>query len=139
RGDRGEREGSEAEKCDRASAVTECRRPDHRGCRSGERRVVPGRRGDSAAGEAIGVGGERVEHRARVVGGCAAGGRGRHAPTVSLYDELHNPELSHLDHPRRVYRCSPYAAFGAQSPDFLLISLKEYGAPLDEFVNFLFG
>ncbi len=35
--------------------------------------------------------------------------------------------------------CSPYAAFGAQGPDFLLFSLKEYGTPLDEFVNFLFG
>ncbi|MGV1005038.1 MAG: hypothetical protein ACOYEV_09790 [Candidatus Nanopelagicales bacterium] len=35
--------------------------------------------------------------------------------------------------------CSPYAGFGAQGPDFLVFSLKEYGTPLDEFVNFLFG
>lgn len=34
--------------------------------------------------------------------------------------------------------CSPYASFGAQGPDFLIFSLKEYGTPLDEFVNFLF-
>lgn len=36
-------------------------------------------------------------------------------------------------------RCSPYTGFGAQGPDFLLFSLKEYGTPLDELVNFLFG
>lgn len=35
--------------------------------------------------------------------------------------------------------CSPYAGFGAQGPDFLVFSLKEYGTPLDEFANFLFG
>ena len=35
--------------------------------------------------------------------------------------------------------CSPYAGFGAQGPDFLIFSLKEYGTPLDEFVNFVFG
>ncbi|TDN87741.1 hypothetical protein [Microbacterium sp. BK668] len=35
--------------------------------------------------------------------------------------------------------CSPYANFGAQGPDFLVFSLKEYGTPLDEFANFLFG
>jgi hypothetical protein len=35
--------------------------------------------------------------------------------------------------------CSPYANFGAQGPDFLLFSLKEYGTPLDELVNFIFG
>jgi hypothetical protein len=35
--------------------------------------------------------------------------------------------------------CSPYAGFGAQGPDFLIFSLKEYGTPLDELANFLFG
>lgn len=35
--------------------------------------------------------------------------------------------------------CSPYSGFGAQGPDFLVFSLKEYGTPLDELVNFLFG
>ena len=34
--------------------------------------------------------------------------------------------------------CSPYAGFGAQGPDFLLFSLKEYGTPLDDLVNSLF-
>jgi len=35
--------------------------------------------------------------------------------------------------------CSPYAAFGSIGPDFLFFSLKEYGTPLDELVNFTFG
>lgn len=35
--------------------------------------------------------------------------------------------------------CSPYTGLGAQGPDFLLFSLTEYGTPLDELVNFLFG
>ena len=35
--------------------------------------------------------------------------------------------------------CSPYTGFGAQGPDFLVFSLKEYGTPLDELVNFMFG
>lgn len=35
--------------------------------------------------------------------------------------------------------CSPYAAFGSMGPDFLFFSLKEYGTPLDEIVNFIFG
>ncbi len=34
--------------------------------------------------------------------------------------------------------CSPYAAFGSMGPDFLFFSLKEYGTPLDELVNFYF-
>lgn len=35
--------------------------------------------------------------------------------------------------------CSPYTGMGAQGPDFLFFSLKEYGTPLDELVNFIFG
>lgn len=35
--------------------------------------------------------------------------------------------------------CSPYAAFGSMGPDYLFFSLKEYGTPLDELANFLFG
>jgi hypothetical protein len=35
--------------------------------------------------------------------------------------------------------CSPYAAFGSIGPDFLFFSRKEYGTPLDELVNFIFG
>ncbi|GAB4115253.1 MAG: hypothetical protein Kow001_16410 [Acidobacteriota bacterium] len=35
--------------------------------------------------------------------------------------------------------CSPYAGFGSMGPDFLFFSLKEYGTPLDEFANFIFG
>jgi hypothetical protein len=35
--------------------------------------------------------------------------------------------------------CSPYAAFGSMGPDYLFFSLKEYGTPLDELVNFVFG
>jgi hypothetical protein len=34
--------------------------------------------------------------------------------------------------------CSRYAAFGSVGPDFLFFSLKEYGTPLDELVNFTF-
>lgn len=36
-------------------------------------------------------------------------------------------------------RCSPYAGFGSMGPDFLFFSLKEYGTPLDELANFIFG
>jgi len=36
-------------------------------------------------------------------------------------------------------RCSPYTGFGSMGPDFLFFSLKEYGTPLDEMVNFVFG
>jgi hypothetical protein len=36
-------------------------------------------------------------------------------------------------------RCSPYTSFGSMGPDFLFFSLKEYGTPLDELVNFTFG
>jgi len=35
--------------------------------------------------------------------------------------------------------CSPYEGFGSMGPDFLFFSLKEYGTPLDELVNFVFG
>jgi len=35
--------------------------------------------------------------------------------------------------------CNCYAAFGSMGPDYLFFSLKEYGTPLDELVNFLFG
>lgn len=35
--------------------------------------------------------------------------------------------------------CSRYSAFGAMGPDYLFFSLKEYGTPLDELANFLFG
>lgn len=35
--------------------------------------------------------------------------------------------------------CSHYAGFGSIGPDFLFFSLKEYGTPLDELVNFIFG
>lgn len=35
--------------------------------------------------------------------------------------------------------CSRYSAFGSMGPDYLFFSLKEYGTPLDELVNFLFG
>lgn len=35
--------------------------------------------------------------------------------------------------------CSPYAAFGSMGPDYLFFSLKEYGTPLDDIVNFIFG
>lgn len=35
--------------------------------------------------------------------------------------------------------CDPYAAFGSMGPDFLFFSLTEYGTPLDELVNFIFG
>lgn len=35
-------------------------------------------------------------------------------------------------------RCSPYAAFGSMGPDYLFFSLKEYGTPLDELLNFIF-
>ena len=35
--------------------------------------------------------------------------------------------------------CSPYAAFGSMGPDYLFFSLKEYGTPLDELANFIFG
>jgi len=34
--------------------------------------------------------------------------------------------------------CSPYAGFGAMGPDYFFFSLKEYGTPLDELVNFIF-
>lgn len=34
--------------------------------------------------------------------------------------------------------CSPYASFGSMGPDYFFFSLKEYGTPLDEFVNFIF-
>ena len=34
--------------------------------------------------------------------------------------------------------CSPYTGFGSMGPDFLFFSLKEYGTPLDEFVNAYF-
>ena len=36
-------------------------------------------------------------------------------------------------------KCSPYAGFGSMGPDYLFFSLKEYGTPLDELVNFIFG
>jgi hypothetical protein len=36
-------------------------------------------------------------------------------------------------------KCSPYAGFGSMGPDFLFFSLKEYGTPLDDLVNFIFG
>ncbi len=35
--------------------------------------------------------------------------------------------------------CSRYSAFGSMGPDYLFFSLKEYGTPLDELVNFIFG
>jgi len=35
--------------------------------------------------------------------------------------------------------CSRYAAFGSMGPDYLFFSLKEYGTPLDELTNFMFG
>ena len=35
--------------------------------------------------------------------------------------------------------CSRYSAFGSMGPDYLFFSLKEYGTPLDELANFLFG
>jgi hypothetical protein len=35
--------------------------------------------------------------------------------------------------------CSPYTGFGSMGPDFLFFSLKEYGTPLDDIVNFIFG
>ena len=35
--------------------------------------------------------------------------------------------------------CSPYTYFGSMGPDFLFFSLKEYGTPLDELANFIFG
>jgi hypothetical protein len=36
-------------------------------------------------------------------------------------------------------RCSPYAHFGAMGPDFLFFSVREYGAPLGDLTNFIFG
>ena len=36
-------------------------------------------------------------------------------------------------------KCSPYTGFGSMGPDFLFFSLKEYGTPLDDLVNFIFG
>jgi hypothetical protein len=35
--------------------------------------------------------------------------------------------------------CSRYTAFGSMGPDYLFFSLKEYGTPLDELANFIFG
>jgi hypothetical protein len=35
--------------------------------------------------------------------------------------------------------CNRYAAFGSMGPDYLFFSLKEYGTPLNELVNFIFG
>jgi hypothetical protein len=35
--------------------------------------------------------------------------------------------------------CSRYGAFGSMGPDYLFFSLKEYGTPLDELANFIFG
>lgn len=35
--------------------------------------------------------------------------------------------------------CDPWAAFGSMGPDFLFFSLREYGTPLDELTNFIFG
>ena len=35
--------------------------------------------------------------------------------------------------------CSPYTGFGSMGPDFLFFSLTEYGTPLDEMANFIFG
>ncbi|MCA0757312.1 hypothetical protein KP806_19835 [Paenibacillus sp. N4] len=46
------------------------------------------------------------------------------------------PDLADL---LRSEPCNPYAAFGSIGPDFLFFSLKEYGTPLDELVNFIFG
>jgi hypothetical protein len=35
--------------------------------------------------------------------------------------------------------CSRYTAFGSMGPDFLFFSLKEYGTPLSDLTNFIFG
>src|SRR5690606_27730878 len=55
------------------------------------------------------------------------------------------PALLRRDAPEHAERlwaappCDPYAAFGSMGPDFLFFSLTEYGTPLDELVNFIFG
>ncbi|MDQ4024203.1 MAG: hypothetical protein M3217_01760 [Actinomycetota bacterium] len=36
-------------------------------------------------------------------------------------------------------RCSPYTAFGSIGPDYLFFSLAEYGTPLDDLLNLVFG
>jgi Zinc dependent phospholipase C len=35
--------------------------------------------------------------------------------------------------------CSPYAGFGAQGPDFLFFSLREYGSAIGDLSNFIFS